>query len=163
MTRAFGFDGVGELRPRLWLQAPELFCREDAHASVRASANVLINFKKCGKHERSPIFAIQECGNTPQCKLRDHFKSPPSGVFPRPLWVQGYLAHQKTPTPLGPPQDHGHRPTVGTLGGAFSYLRGTPVSGLTTCSGQTHALPEDTVKSAHDLSLDSAHTGVPRS
>ena len=34
--------------------------------------------------------------------------------------VQGYLAHKKTPTPLGPPQDPRHRPTVGSYGGVFS-------------------------------------------
>ena len=28
--------------------------------------------------------------------------------------AQGYLAHTKTPTPLGPPQDPRHRPTVGS-------------------------------------------------
>ena len=28
--------------------------------------------------------------------------------------IQGYLAHKKTPTPLGPPQDPRHRPTVGS-------------------------------------------------
>ena len=28
--------------------------------------------------------------------------------------VQGYLAHKQTPTPLGPPSDPRHRPTVGS-------------------------------------------------
>jgi len=28
--------------------------------------------------------------------------------------LQGYLAHKKTPTPLGPPQAPGHRPTIGS-------------------------------------------------
>jgi hypothetical protein len=28
--------------------------------------------------------------------------------------VQGYLAHKKTPTPMGPPQDIRHKPTVGS-------------------------------------------------
>ena len=36
----------------------------------------------------------------------------------RKLWirlgVQGYLAHKKTPTPLGPPQDPRQRPTEGS-------------------------------------------------
>jgi hypothetical protein len=41
--------------------------------------------------------------------------------------VQGYLAHEKTPTPLGPPEDPRHRPTVGSLPGAVSHERGTPV------------------------------------
>ena len=40
--------------------------------------------------------------------------------------LQGYLAHKKTPTPLGPPYDPRQRSTVGSLGGAFSYERGTP-------------------------------------
>ena len=70
--------------------------------------------------------------------------------------VQGYLAHKKTPTPLGPPQEPGHKPTEryrGTSlirnapllgpfsrttprvlwwsqgGGAVSYEQGTPCSG----------------------------------
>ena len=33
--------------------------------------------------------------------------------------VQGYLAYKKTPTPIGPPQDPGHRPTVGLRGCVF--------------------------------------------
>ena len=33
---------------------------------------------------------------------------------------QGYLAHEKTPTSLGPSQDPRHRPTVGSWGGEFS-------------------------------------------
>ena len=41
--------------------------------------------------------------------------------------IQGYLAHKKTPTPLGPPQDPMHSPTVGSCGGAVSYERGTTV------------------------------------
>jgi len=39
--------------------------------------------------------------------------------------LQGYLAHRKTPTPLGPPLDPRHMPTIGSLGCAFSYERGT--------------------------------------
>ena len=35
--------------------------------------------------------------------------------------IQGNLAHKKTPTPLGPPKDPRHRPTVGSRGEAFSY------------------------------------------
>jgi len=42
--------------------------------------------------------------------------------------IQGYLAHKKTPTPLGPPQDPRHRPTVGSYGVAVSYTRGSPVT-----------------------------------
>ena len=37
--------------------------------------------------------------------------------------VQGHLAHKKTPIPLGPPWDPRNRPTVGSQGGAFSYVR----------------------------------------
>ena len=40
--------------------------------------------------------------------------------------VQGYLAHKKILTPLGPPQDPTHRPTAGSKGGVVSYERGTP-------------------------------------
>ena len=40
--------------------------------------------------------------------------------------VHGYLAHKKTPTPLGPPQDPRHGPTVESYGVAVSYKRGTP-------------------------------------
>jgi len=36
-------------------------------------------------------------------------------VEPYPLeLVQGYLAHKKTPNPLGPPEGPRHRPTVGS-------------------------------------------------
>jgi len=41
--------------------------------------------------------------------------------------VQGYLAHKKTPTRLGPPQEPRHGPTVGSYAVAVSYERGTPV------------------------------------
>ena len=41
--------------------------------------------------------------------------------------AQGYLAHEKTPTPLGPPEDCRHMPTEGSWGGAIPYERGTPV------------------------------------
>jgi len=41
--------------------------------------------------------------------------------------VQGYLAHKKTPPPLGPPYDPRHDYTVGSYGVAVSYERGTPV------------------------------------
>ena len=33
--------------------------------------------------------------------------------------IQGYLAHEKTLTPLDPPQDPRHRPTVGSWGGGL--------------------------------------------
>ena len=38
----------------------------------------------------------------------------------------GYLAHKKTPTPLGPPYDPRNGPTVDCCGVAVSYERGTP-------------------------------------
>ena len=40
---------------------------------------------------------------------------------------QGYLAHQKTPTPLGPPWDPRHKPTVWSYVEAVSDERGNPV------------------------------------
>ena len=43
--------------------------------------------------------------------------------------VQGYLAHKKTPSPLGPSYYPKHRPTVGSLGDAFSIERESPVKG----------------------------------
>ena len=43
------------------------------------------------------------------------------------LGVQGYFAHKKTSTPLGPPEDPRHRPAVGSEREAFTYGRGTPV------------------------------------
>ena len=43
------------------------------------------------------------------------------------LGVQGYLVHKNPPPPLGPPWDHRHRSTVGSLGGTFSNERSTPV------------------------------------
>jgi len=42
--------------------------------------------------------------------------------------LQGYLAHKKTPPPLGPPYDHRRRPTEGSFGGAVSHERGTAVT-----------------------------------
>ena len=41
------------------------------------------------------------------------------------LSLQGYLAHKKTLTPLGPPYDPTHRPTVGSYEGLFCYERGS--------------------------------------
>ena len=41
--------------------------------------------------------------------------------------LQGYLAHKKTPTPLGPPEDPGPRPAVGSQSVTVSYERGTSV------------------------------------
>ena len=50
----------------------------------------------------------------------------------RAIPIQGYLAHNKPPPPLGPPQGPRHIPTVGFLMSEvplFSYERGTPVGG----------------------------------
>ena len=41
--------------------------------------------------------------------------------------LQGYLAQKQTPTPLDPPWGRRHGPTLGSLGDAFAYERGTPV------------------------------------
>ena len=49
-------------------------------------------------------------------------------LYPSVMRLQGYLAHKKTPTPLGQPYGPGRIPTVGSWGGAFSYERGTRVS-----------------------------------
>ena len=38
------------------------------------------------------------------------------------------IYQKKAPTPSGPTYDPRHRPTVGRLGGAFFYERGTPVT-----------------------------------
>ena len=46
---------------------------------------------------------------------------------PRGGGLQGYLAHKKTPTPLGSPEVPRHKATVGSYGGGLSYERGTPV------------------------------------
>jgi hypothetical protein len=55
----------------------------------------------------------------------------PSRSFPGlTLFVQGHLAHKKTPTPLGPPYDPRHWPTVGSQGAVSSCERGAPVHGL---------------------------------
>ena len=43
------------------------------------------------------------------------------------LGVQGYLAHEKAPIPLGPPKGPKHSPTIGSEQVALSYERGTPV------------------------------------
>ena len=51
----------------------------------------------------------------------------PDKVVPTPYTLQGYLAHKKTPTPLGQPHDPRHSPNVGSWEGAVSYERGTPV------------------------------------
>jgi hypothetical protein len=43
---------------------------------------------------------------------RAHEAARQRGADPRDT-IQGYLAHTKTPTPLGPPLNPRHRPTVG--------------------------------------------------
>ena len=56
---------------------------------------------------------------------------------------RGYLAHKKPPTPLGPPEDTGHRPYMVLGGGRFLmsevplYTRGTPVC----CARETFPPP----------------------
>ena len=49
--------------------------------------------------------------------------------------LRGYLAHKKTPKPLGPPCDPRHGPTVLSWEGALSYERGTPVRPHTRVAG----------------------------
>ena len=45
----------------------------------------------------------------------EHLPGPLQGPRRRPHRIlQGYLAHKKTPTPLGPPKDPEHGPTVGS-------------------------------------------------
>ena len=43
-------------------------------------------------------------------------------------WVQGYLAHKKTPTALGAPKDLRHRPTVRSYGSEMFCEGGTLVA-----------------------------------
>ena len=64
---------------------------------------------------------------------------------------QGYLAHKKTPTPLGPPYDPRHRPTVGSHGGAVSYERGTPASLSLLDSEAGHGAEDGNREGAHCL------------
>jgi len=49
------------------------------------------------------------------------------GPYLRPHHVQGYLAHQKEPPTLGPPEGPRHSSATGSQVGAVSYERGTPV------------------------------------
>ena len=44
--------------------------------------------------------------------------------------LQGYLAHKKTLTPIGPRQGPMYSPTVGSEEGGVSYERGAPVREL---------------------------------
>ena len=61
--------------------------------------------------------------------------------------LQGYLAHKKTPNPLGPPQVPRHRDAVGSYGGGVYYERGTPVGsrsfrrGCACCFAPFHRPP----------------------
>ena len=70
-------------------------------------------------------------------------RAPSTRVLTRGLAqsLQGYLAHKKAPTPLGPPWDPRPSPTAGSWGGAVSYERGTPVSQGPLCpkAGLSHA------------------------
>ena len=61
------------------------------------------------------------------------------------LALQGYLDHKKQRPPLGPPQGPRHQPTVGSLGGAVSCERGTPVPDSARASLGTPALPSEDV------------------
>ena len=91
--------------------------------------------------------------------------------------VQGYLAHKKTPTHLGPHKHPGHRPAEEYWGVAFSYGRGTPVarnhlakhcglnfSRLRWHGHRTtgHAKHVSTTSSQSVVSACSHTTGVPR-
>jgi hypothetical protein len=67
----------------------------------------------------------------------DGVRGSPSASLP----VQGFLAHKKTPMPLGPPYDPKHGPTAGSSGGAFSCKGGTPVR--ISPENQGHALAGD--------------------
>jgi hypothetical protein len=55
--------------------------------------------------------------------------------------LQGYLAHEKTTTPLEAPYDARYSPAVGSWEGGVSDGRGTPVGGVLTqnglCNGPT--------------------------
>jgi len=42
------------------------------------------------------------------------------------LGLKGYLDHNKTPPPIGPPQGSRHSPAVGSKGEAFSCESDTP-------------------------------------
>ena len=57
--------------------------------------------------------------------------------------LQGYLAHKKTPTPLGPPWDPRHGATIGFYEKAFSYERGTPVHAVEQDRSTLHAVVDD--------------------
>ena len=106
----------GEVRLK---KRPLLVCRGGlvfkAHRLVYHSTLGLRVIKK--KKKRSP-FSCEYSTDRPSSYLR--------GATPC-VEVQGYLAHKKSPTPLGPPKDPAHMPTVGSYGVAFSYQRGTPV------------------------------------
>ena len=53
--------------------------------------------------------------------------------------IQGYLARQKMPSPLGPPNDPRHRSTIGSQGCAFSYKRFCEVPLYTRIQCLTHS------------------------
>ena len=55
---------------------------------------------------------------------------------------QGYLAHEKVPSPLGPPLDPRYSPTAGSQEGGVSYARSTPVNGAHVVNGlRSHDTP----------------------
>ena len=74
-----------------------------------------------GFHSRIPLTPTSASSTSPS--------SVPRGGG-RYVELQGNLAHEKTPTPLRPPQDPRHRPTVGSLGGAFSCRHRPTVGSL---------------------------------
>ena len=63
--------------------------------------------------------------------------------------IQGYVAHKKTSTPLGPPYNTTHRPTVGSCGVGGCYKLGNPVQGYLTHA----ALPPPTLQRAYEFSF----------
>ena len=62
----------------------------------------------------------------PRFNLRGGTRGPSK---PDSVALQGYLAHKKQQPPLGPPQGPRYSLTVGSLGGAVSYERGTRLGG----------------------------------
>ena len=65
-----------------------------------------------------------------------------AAALEQPVALEGYLAHTKTPTPLGPPYDPGHSPTVGSCGVVVSCERGTSVEGATSARGPAHGVAQ---------------------
>ena len=61
-----------------------------------------------GGSTRGRVAPVQIC-----LRLSEEERPVLRGALLIDLHEQGYLAHTKTPTPLGPPQDPTHRPAVG--------------------------------------------------